>query len=95
MAQDIEIIKQPIFELENTPNSNLLAYHEGFINGLTLKRQNKKQRRLVPKTPLESKFKKKYMELLSRPQNEEEFNKMVEDFKNDVEKVKITNTIYQ
>jgi hypothetical protein len=61
---------------------------------LYLKTEHKRPTRLVPKSRLESKLKKKYMELISRPQTPEQFNKIVEDFKRDVEIIKKENKIY-
>ena len=50
--------------------------------------------RRVPKTKLESKMKRRYTELISRPNTSEEFAKIVEDFKKDVEIIKKENKIY-
>lgn len=74
-------------------------YNEEYLcrrhyKALYLKTENKQPCRLVPKTKLESKLKKKYMELISRPQNPEQFQKIIDDFKKDVELVKKENAIY-
>jgi len=52
------------------------------------------QKRRVPKTKLESKMKRRYTELISRPYTPEEFAKILEDFKQDVEIIKKENPIY-
>jgi len=51
-------------------------------------------RRTVPKTKLESKLKRYYTELISRPYTSEEFKQIVENFKKDVEIIKKENKIY-
>lgn len=59
-----------------------------------MRKRVKGQKYKVPKTKEESKLKRWYMELISRPYTSEEFTKIVENFKKDVEIIKNQNPIY-
>jgi len=53
------------------------------------------QLKRVPKTPLESKMKSRYTELISRPYTPEEFDQIVANFRIDVEIIRMQNPIYK
>jgi len=73
-------------------NNDFLCEHH--YKKLYLNVNNKTPIRLVPKTHLESKLKIKYMKLMKNYITNDEFSKMLENFKIDVEIIKKENKIY-